>query len=287
MRKLGLGFLVLALLTIPVAASTVTASIGTQHFSNNSFHLDNEYAAAGGTGPFDNSQCGGDDDASGNCSVSWSFTFNTFNSVTGASFKVGLSSLDSIMPGSQLQSFTVDGFDETALLNAAMEANPSILRPQTDSTHTGFYAGFNLGGGPGTDCYSTTDGQNDFCSEYNVYTVNLTDPALLAALAGSGSQTIDLSLTLQGPGAGAFGFDPGSGDLNCVFDPFNQTGVGATLQSSDPCPTTFNGARLDFAHLSVTGSNVTTTTPEPATLTLLMVGLAGAAVGRRAGRSKI
>jgi len=277
-----LGLFALIILALPVMASTVTASIGTQNFTNNSFHLDNDYAAAGGVGPFDNSMCGGDDDVSGNCSANWSFTYTTLQTVTGVSFKIGLSSLDSIMAGNQLGSFVIDGFDETAALNAAFEANQSILRPQTDATHTGVYAGFNLGGGPGTDCYSAGDGQNDFCSEYNVYTVNLTDAALLAALSGSGSQTINLSLALQGPGAGAFGFDAGQ-NLNCVFDPFDQIGVGAPLQSNDPCPTTFNGARLDFSQLTLTGSNGSTGVPEPGTVTLLVVGLAGVVVRKFRG----
>jgi PEP-CTERM motif len=271
-RFWALGLLALLLASTPLFATTVTASIGTQHFANNSFQLDNVYAAAGGTGPFDNSQCGADDDLTGNCTASWSFTMNALNTVNSVSFTIGLSSLDSIMSGSQLGSFTIDGIDETAALNTAFEANPSILRPQTDSTHTGMYDGMFMDGGPGTPCYSATDGQNDFCSEYNVYTVNLTDPALLAALSGSGPETVNMNLALQGPGAGAFGFD-GSGDLTCVFDPFNQIGIGPPAQSDNPCPTTYNGARLDFSKLSITGSN--STVPEPSTITLLVGGLAG------------
>ena len=271
------GFWALALLallvsSLPVFATTVTAQIGTQHFSNNTFHLDNDYAAAGGTAPFDNSQCGADDDSTSNCSASWSLTMNALNTVNSVSFTIGLSSLDSIMSGSQLGSFTIDGIDETSALNAAFEANPSILRPQTDSTHTGMYDGMFMDGGPGTPCYSATDMQNDFCSEYNVYTVNLTDPALLAALSGSGPETINMDLALHGSGAGAFGFD-NSGDLTCVFDPFNQTGIGAPAQSDNPCPTTYNGARLDFSKLSITGQN--SSVPEPSTITLLVGGLAG------------
>ena len=272
-RSWVLGFLAVLLLSLPSFAASVTASIGSQHFANNSFHLDNDYAAAGGTAPFDNSQCGGDDDVSGNCSVSWTFTMSALNSVTGASFQIGLSSLDSIMPGSQLASFTIDGFDETSVLNAAFEANQSILRPQTDSAHTGTYDGMFMDGGPSAPCWSATDQQNDFCSEYNVYTVGLTDPSLLAALSGSGTETVNLSLALQGPGAGAFGFD-GSGNLNCVFDPFNQIGVGPPAQSDNPCPTTDNGARLDFSKLTINGSNGTPV-PEPSTITLLIGGVAG------------
>jgi len=276
-----LSFLAILLFALPMVATTTSLSIGTQHFSNNSFQLDNVYAAAGGTGPFDNSQCGADDNSTGNCSASWSFTYSALKTVTGASFTIGLSSLDSIISANPLQSFTINGVDETSALNTAFESNLSILRPQTDATHTGMYAGKFFGGGPTAACWDSAATQNDFCSEYNVYTVKLSDPALLAALSGNG--TVNLSLALQGPGAGAFGFD-NTDSLNCVFDPFNQIGVGAPLQSNTPCPTTYNGARLDFSTLTVTGSNGGTAVPEPSTVTLLVAGLAGM-VARRV-RSK-
>jgi len=279
-RPWVLGSLVVLLLSLPALATSVTASIGTQHFTNNSFHLDNDYAAAGGTSPFDNSQCGGDDDSSGNCSATWSFSMGALNTVTGASFTIGLSSLDSIMSGNQLASFTIDGFDETSALNAAFEANPSVLRPTTSDGSTVTTEGWTFKGGSTQPCWSEIDGQNDICSEYNVYTVNLTDPGLLAALSGSGTQTVDFSLALQGPGAGIFTLD-GGGNFTCLFDPENLFGSGLPQSDlSNPCPTTDNGARLDFSKFTINGSNGSTGVPEPSTMSLLIGGLAGLLAGR-------
>lgn len=70
--------------------------------------------------------------------------------------------------------------------------------------------------------------------EDNVYTLTLPS----STFAGLASGTVNVSLSLQGPGLGLFG------------------------------DTTFNGAGLDFSTL-----NVATAVPEPLSSTLLLIGL--------------
>ena len=104
------------------------------------------------------------------------WTFNAYGGpvvdpILSATIQIGLYDGDSVANGDQVASFTVDGVDLTAALNAVLEATPS----QT-----------------GTEVH---------------YTVSLSAAALAELLDGSAT----VSLTLQGPGFGVLGDLPNNG----------------------------------------------------------------------------
>lgn len=130
-------------------------------------------AAAGDPAPF-NEFIGLDTSAGPNFSANW--TFNAYGGpvvdpILSATIQIGLYDGDSVANGDQVASFTVDGVDLTAALNAVLEATPS----QT-----------------GTEVH---------------YTVSLSAAALAELLDGSAT----VSLTLQGPGFGVLGDLPNNG----------------------------------------------------------------------------
>ena len=150
-------------------------------------------------------------------SLSTSFIFNYVipvgETITSASFTLGIYDHDSAAAGDQVASFTLDSSDLTASLNTA----------------------FNASGG--TSVFSSPP--LVLTSEYDIYTIGLSSFSDLA----DGSLTASLQLK------NGFAF-PGGVATNTLY----------------------NGAAIDFARLNIetqSSQNV----PEPASLTLLLVGL--------------
>jgi hypothetical protein len=178
------------------------------------------------TGPFGrNNPCGADLNApsGSNCNTSWTFNDSAYASgISDATITVGLLGLDSVSAGGDpvalFELTNGSGFDFTATLNAETTNNSSGRQNCT---------------------VSGVSVKN--CPEYNIYSIDITDPNALAALA-LGDATFDFKT--QGPGVGAFG-----------------------------AATTYNGVTLDFSELDITpATGGGGTVPEPSSLLLLASG---------------
>ena len=163
-------------------ANATILTLGEQDFANGSFTSLGVFntAGAGEPAPFDLFR--GNDPIGPNFSESWTFSYSP-GAVTSASISIGIFDHDSFVAGNQVASFSVDGFDLTALLNALFEGS----------------------GGAQT--------------EYNVYTLAL--PAGAFAALSDGSATF--SLTLQGstspPPFNGAGLDFSTLDISNVPEP--------------------------------------------------------------------
>ena len=148
-----------ALLACAGRSGAQSVTLGNQDFSDGSFPDGTVYdnASLGEPAAFDGFL---GHDIFTPFSDSWTFTYPAPPAVTSASITLGLYDHDSAAPGVQVQSFTVDGNDLTALLNAALES---------------------AGGSQ---------------IEYNVYTINLPVAALPSLADGSAT----FALALQGQG---------------------------------------------------------------------------------------
>ncbi|WP_292994277.1 hypothetical protein [Nitrosomonas sp.] len=190
------------------AFANTIVTVGEQDFADGSTMNTGPFLAAG-TGesaPFDGVFVGSD--VSGpNFSASWTFSYGAIaDTVTGGSLILGIYDHESAATGNQVASFSVNGIDLTSALNTLFESH---------------------GGGSRED---------------NVYTLTL--PATTFSALGSG--TVNISLSLAGPGLGLFGETPS------------------------------NGAGLDFSTL-----DIATAVPEPLTSTLLLMGLPAILVAAR------
>jgi hypothetical protein len=165
-------------------ASAVIVMLGDQDFADGQILAGVAQfngASAGEPVPFD--QFYGSDFTT---NFSQPFTFNYgAGAVSGATLTLGIWDHDSQAPGNQVASFTVDGFDLTAQLNAAFESR---------------------GGAQ---------------SEVNVYTLPL--PAGALALLADGQA--NFSLTLQGPGLQAGGATTAANGAGLDFATLNATQV--------------------------------------------------------------
>lgn len=182
-----------------VLANTVV-TLGDQDFVDGATPTTGAFltAGAGEPAPFDG-LFSGSDVTGPNFSASWTFSYGAIaDTITGGSLILGIYDHESAASGNQVASFTVNGVDLTGALNTLFEAHGGASR------------------------------------EDNVYTLAL--PA--STFAGLASGTVNVSLSLAGPGLGLFDETP------------------------------FNGAALDFSTL-----DIATAVPEPLTSTLLLLGV--------------
>ncbi|HEY3044528.1 MAG TPA: PEP-CTERM sorting domain-containing protein [Vicinamibacterales bacterium] len=221
---------------LPVwSAEAVTAQLGDQDFMSGTFHTSGDFTTmSAGDPPIFNAPCGSDNNVAGpNCSLGWTLTYSipAGETITGAALTLGIWDHDSAVAGDQVFAYTINSIDLTALLNMAFNS---------------------FGGADGPNCPGPNGG-TVFCSEYDVYTINVPAASLTALAPGPAA----VVLTLQGPGHAVLG------------------------------NTTFNGAIIDFSRLDITTVPAETRVPEPATLMLVAAGLGGigarAFVGRRKG----
>ena len=189
------------------ALANTIVTVGEQDFADGSTMNTGPFLAAGAGEPAPFDGVFVGSDVSGpNFSASWTFSYGALASVTGGSLTLGIYDHESAATGNQVASFTVNGIDLTSALNIQFESH---------------------GGGSKED---------------NIYTLTL--PATTFSALGSG--TVNISLSLAGPGLGLFGETP------------------------------FNGAGLDFSTL-----DIATAVPEPLTSTLLLIGIPAILVAAR------
>jgi len=182
------------------ASANTIVTLGDQDFADGATPTTGAFLTAGGgePAPF-NGVFIGSDVSGPNFSASWTFSYGAIaDTITGGSLSFGIYDHESTATGNQVASFCINGVDFTGALNTLFEAHGGASR------------------------------------EDNVYTLTL--PA--STFAGLASGTVNVSLSLAGPGLGLFG------------------------------ETTFNGAALDFSTL-----DIATAVPEPLSSTLLLIGL--------------
>jgi hypothetical protein len=201
--------------TLPVLADDIPATIGSQHFTNGQIITSAIFFGATSSqhAPF-TGPCGSN--ATTNCNTSWAFSGYVIpagDTLTGATFTLGIYNLDSSLNPNPFASFTLNGTDDlTLLMNSAADG----LDSGAGSKH----------------------------NEYDVLTIAIPG-TFLTDLSGG---TATFALTTQGPGFGILG--------NTKF-------LGVGLDSST----------LDITATPQSGGTV----PEPATFSLLGIGLLGLA----------
>jgi len=157
-RTLVAASLMALVLPVPVGATLIT--LGDQDFANGTLVGSvAAFTALQGGEPAPIGSFIGTDVGAGNFTAAWTFNFAA-GAVSAASITFGIFDHDSAATGNQLASFSIDGIDLTAVLDALFEV-------------------------PGTGTQT----------EANVYTIVLSGAALAALADGSAT----FSLTLQGP----------------------------------------------------------------------------------------
>ena len=152
----------LPLLALTSAARADFVQLGTRHFTDGQLITGDEYSAAvaGQPAPFDDFI---GSDLAENFSASFSFNFGP-QAISAATFTLGIYDADSAADGDQVGAFSINGIDQTALLNAAFNGHGGTQR------------------------------------EYNVFTITLPS-TVLVTLAG-GQANVSLSLVEPGLGGG-------------------------------------------------------------------------------------
>lgn len=156
-----------------LASANTIVTLGDQDFADGDTPATLPFQTAGGgePAPF-NGVVIGSDVTGPNFSANWTFSYGAIaDIITGGSLILGIYEHDSIAPGNQVASFTVNGVDLTGALNTLFESH---------------------GGGSRED---------------NVYTLTL--PA--STFAGLASGTVNVSLSLASPGWGLFDKTPFNG----------------------------------------------------------------------------
>ncbi len=174
-----LSALALATLAGPIPAGAASITLGDQDFASGSLISLGTFTAAQVGEPAPIGAFIGNDIAGTFFSASWTFNFAP-GAVGSASITFGIFDHDSAATGQQLASFSVDGVDLTAALNALFEA-PGIGTQQQDDVFTLALSGAALA--------ALADGSATF-------SLTLQGPAL----CGNAGTTIDC--TTQGNGAG-------------------------------------------------------------------------------------
>jgi hypothetical protein len=181
MRKLFIPAVLVLAAGLGVSKSTladnISTTIGTQHFADGASTTTGAFNAAvlGQPAPF-NLFCGSD--LSKNCSATWVFNYAVpaGDTITGATFTLGIFDIDSAAAGNQVASFLLNGtVDLTALLNAACEG---------------------LNGGLGAPNL-----------QYDVLSISIPGADFTDLSNGSAK----FALTLSGPGLGTLGTTPFNG----------------------------------------------------------------------------
>ncbi len=182
-----------------VALANTIVTVGDQDFTDGSTPTTGAFLTAGGGEPAPFNGVFVGSDSGSNFSGSWAFSYGVIaDTIIGGSLSFGIYDHESAATGNQVASFTVNGVDFTSALNTLFESHGGASR------------------------------------EDNVYTLTLPS----STFAGLATGTVNVSLSLAGPGLGLFG------------------------------ETTFNGAALDFSTL-----DIATAVPEPLTSTLLLLGV--------------
>lgn len=182
-----------------VALANTIVTLGDQDFVDGATPTTGDFLTAGGGEPAPFNGVFVGSDSGSNFSASWAFSYGAIaDTIIGGSLSFGIYDHESAASGNQVASFTVNGVDFTGALNTLFESHGGASR------------------------------------EDNVYTLTLPS----STFAGLASGTVNVSLSLAGPGLGLFG------------------------------ETTFNGAALDFSTL-----DIATAVPEPLTSTLLLLGV--------------
>jgi len=181
------------------ALANTVVTLGEQDFADGATPTTGDFLTAGSGEPAPFNGVFSGADTISNFSASWTFSYGAIvDVITGGSLKFGIYEHESAATGNQVASFTINGTDFTGALNTLFESHGGASR------------------------------------EDNVYTLTLPS----STFAGLASGTVNVSLSLAGPGLGLFG------------------------------ETAFNGAALDFATL-----DIATAVPEPLTSTLLLLGV--------------
>jgi hypothetical protein len=155
----------------PAQATTISQTLGGIDFANGQTVAAGTFNTVSASQPAPFNAFIGSDVVGPNFSATWTFSYGTTDTISGATLEIGLLDGDSAAPGSQVASYSIGGIDLTSLLNTAMEATP---------------------GANSVEVY---------------YTITL--PSSTFSILASGSPTV--SLMLQGPGLGVLGTTPFNG----------------------------------------------------------------------------
>jgi hypothetical protein len=115
------------------ASALTVVILGDQDFANGSFTTAAGFNAASAGEPAPFNAFNGSDSVGPNFSASWTSTYPA-GPVRGASITIGIFDHDSAVPGSQVASFSVDGFDLTSLLDAAFEGHGGTQEEDNEYT---------------------------------------------------------------------------------------------------------------------------------------------------------
>jgi hypothetical protein len=135
LRRAFFGFALGLALAGAIPATAATITLGDQDFADGTLLPGGtaQFLAPQGGEPAPIGQFLGSDVSSTSFSASWIFNLGA-GPVTSASITFGIADHDSAAPGNQLLSFSVDGVDLTATLDALFEAPGVERKPKSTSS---------------------------------------------------------------------------------------------------------------------------------------------------------